>query len=149
SHLRGQVARHRVDAVGQVLPRSRHALYSRLPAELAFGADLARDARHFRSERSQLIDHLVDGLRRAQELALQRRPVDFERHRLRQIALRHRTDYARGLARGMHEIVDKLIHRVDRVAPETGRIADRSAPSELAFLAHDAGEALELLRHAL
>ena len=80
--LRGEVAGHLVDRLGELLPDARHALHLRLAAELAFGADLARDARHFRGEHRQLVDHLVDQLRRAQELAFERPAVDFERHRL-------------------------------------------------------------------
>src|SRR5256885_2292992 len=33
-----------------------------LPAKDSLGADFARDARHFRCERSELIDHGVDGV---------------------------------------------------------------------------------------
>ena len=50
AHLAGEVAGHVVDAVGQVLPRAGDALDLRLPAQLALGADLARDARHFGRE---------------------------------------------------------------------------------------------------
>src|SRR5262249_55354779 len=60
--LRGQIAGHEVDAVGQVLPRAGDAGHLRLAAELAFRADLARDARHFRGKRAQLVDHRVDGV---------------------------------------------------------------------------------------
>ena len=49
-----------VDGVGEVLPRSADALDLRLTAELAFGADLARDARHLGGERVELVDHRVD-----------------------------------------------------------------------------------------
>ena len=48
AHLAGQVAGHRVHVVGQVLPRAGDAVHLGLAAELAFGADLARHARHFR-----------------------------------------------------------------------------------------------------
>ena len=72
AHLAGQVAGHRVDAVGQVLPGAGDALDLGLAAELAFGADLAGHARHLRGERAELVDHRVDGLGGAQELALQR-----------------------------------------------------------------------------
>ena len=51
AHLAGQVAGHRVDAVGQVLPGAGDAAHQRLTAELAFGADFARHARHFRRRR--------------------------------------------------------------------------------------------------
>ena len=47
----GQVAGHEVDVVGQVLPGAGDARHLRLAAELAFGADLARHARHFARRR--------------------------------------------------------------------------------------------------
>src|SRR5207237_546649 len=45
-----EVARHRVHAVGQVLPGARNAGNLRLAAEPPFGADLARHARYFGGE---------------------------------------------------------------------------------------------------
>ena len=80
AHLGGQVAGHRVDGVGQVLPGAGDALDLGLAAELAFGADLAGHARHFRREGAELIDHRVDGLGGAQELALEGALVDFQGH---------------------------------------------------------------------
>ncbi len=50
AHLRGQVGGHRVDAVGEVLPRAGDAAHLGLAAQLAFGADLARDARDLAGE---------------------------------------------------------------------------------------------------
>ena len=73
AHLGGQVAGHEVDAVGQVLPGAGHAFDLGLAAELAFGADFAGHARHFGGERTQLIDHRVDGVLQFEELALRRR----------------------------------------------------------------------------
>ena len=52
AHLAGQVGGHRVHVVGQVLPRAGDARHLRLAAELAFGADFARHARHFGGEAS-------------------------------------------------------------------------------------------------
>ncbi len=68
--LAGEVAGHRVDAVGQVLPDARHALELRLPAETSLGADLARDAGDFAGERVELIDHRVDRVLQLRDLAL-------------------------------------------------------------------------------
>ena len=48
AHLGREIAGHHVDAVGQVLPRAGDAFDLGLPAELAFGADFAGHARHFR-----------------------------------------------------------------------------------------------------
>jgi hypothetical protein len=50
AHLRGEVAGHRVDALGQVLPRPRHALHVGLPAEPPVRSDFARDPRDFGGE---------------------------------------------------------------------------------------------------
>ena len=43
-----------------------------LAAELAVGADLARDARHLAGEGVELVDHRVDGLLQLQDLAATR-----------------------------------------------------------------------------
>ena len=69
AHLGRQVAGHGVDAVGQVLPGAGHALHVGLAAQLAFGADLARHARHLGGERSELIHHRVDGVLQLENLA--------------------------------------------------------------------------------
>ena len=79
AHLRRQVRRHQVDVVGEVLPDAGDALDLGLAAELAFGADLARDARDLVGERGELVDHRVDGRADAAELAAQRVAVDLER----------------------------------------------------------------------
>ena len=83
AHLAGQVRGHGVDVVGQVLPGAADARHLRLPAELAFGTDLAGDARHFGGEGVELIDHRVDGVLELEDLALH---VDGDL--LRQIAER-------------------------------------------------------------
>src|SRR5205823_13023446 len=70
SHLAGQVAGHGVHAVGQVLPGAGDALDVRLAAELALGADLARDAGHLRGEGAELVHHGVDGVLQLEDLAL-------------------------------------------------------------------------------
>src|SRR5439155_10911944 len=50
AHLTRQVARHRVDAVGEVLPRASDTLDDCLAAKLPFRADLARDTGYFGRE---------------------------------------------------------------------------------------------------
>src|SRR5258708_13243141 len=54
AHLVGQVARHPVDAVGELLPRAAHALDPGLAAEPAFGADLARKGTRLNAEHQLL-----------------------------------------------------------------------------------------------
>jgi hypothetical protein len=91
--LAGQVAGHRVDAVGQVLPGAGDAAHLRLAAELAFGADLARHARHFAGEGVELVHHRVDGV-----LQLENFAAHVDRDLLRQVAVgdrgRHLGDVA-------------------------------------------------------
>ena len=147
--LRGEVRRHRVDVLGQVLPDAGHLAHLRLAAELAFGADLARDARHLRGEHAELLDHGVDDGGRAQELALERPAVDVEPHRLQQVALRDRGDGAGDFGGRPQQIVDQRVDRAFHLAPGAVRQAELHALAGLAFAAHDMADALELLRHAL
>ena len=51
AHLVGQVGRHQVHVVGEVLPRAADARHLRLTAQLAFGAHFARDAGHLATRR--------------------------------------------------------------------------------------------------
>src|SRR5204862_419120 len=59
--LVGQVAGHRVHAVGQVLPDAGDAAHVGLAAEAALGADLAGHAGDLGREAVELVDHRVDG----------------------------------------------------------------------------------------
>ena len=58
--LGGQVAGHRVDGLGQVLPAAGHRRHGRLAAELALGADLAGDPGDLGGEQRELVDHAVE-----------------------------------------------------------------------------------------
>src|SRR5207249_1484982 len=80
--LRGQVAGHGVDGVGQIVPCACDATYVGLTAELALGADFAGDPRHLRGERADLIDHRVDGVLELQDLA-----ADIHRDLLGQVTI--------------------------------------------------------------
>src|SRR4029079_4029137 len=62
AHLSGEVARHEVHVVGEILPGPGDARHLRLTAELSLGADFARNTGHFRCERIELIDHRIDGV---------------------------------------------------------------------------------------
>ena len=147
--LRGEVGRHRVDVLGEVLPDAGHLAHLRLAAELAFGADLARDARHLRGEHAELLDHGVDDGRRAQELALERPAVDLEPHRLQQIALGDGGNGAGDFGGRPQQIIDQRVDRGFHFAPGAMRQAELHALAGLALAAHDMADAFELLRHAL
>jgi hypothetical protein len=74
-------------------------------------------------------------------LAFQRTAVHLEGHRLRQVALGHGADHARGLGGRVDEVVDQLVHVGDLVAPEAARVAHLARELELAFLADPSGAA--------
>src|SRR5207248_11002336 len=82
THLVGQVARHRVHVVGQILPGAGHALHVGLASQLAVGADLARHACHLFGERVELVDHRVDGVLELEDLT-----PDVDGDLFRQVAL--------------------------------------------------------------
>ena len=94
AHLAGQIAGHRIDGVGEVLPGARHARHLCLAAQLAVGADLTRHARHFRGEYAQLLNHGVDDVGGSQKLPFQRPPVHVQPDSLSEVALRHACDGA-------------------------------------------------------
>ena len=148
AHLRRQVARHRVDAFGQVLPDARHLAHLRLAAKLAFGADLARHARDFRGEDAELLDHRVDDRGRAQELALQWAPVDIEPHGLQQVALGHRRDRPGDFRRRPEQVVDQGVDGILHLAPGAARASEVDALARPALAADDLADMLELLRYA-
>src|SRR5262245_24205082 len=147
--LRRQVGGHRVDALGEVLPHARHLAHLGLAAELALGADLARDARHLGGEHAELLDHGVDDGGGAQEFALERAAVDVERHRLEEIALGDGGDGARDLRGRPQQVVDQGVDRGFHLGPGPAGEAELDAVARLALAADSGADPVELLRHAL
>ena len=71
AHLAGQVRRHRVDVVGQVLPRAGDAAArAAWPPSLPSVPTSRATRRDFRRERVELVDHRVDGVLELEDLAL-------------------------------------------------------------------------------
>ncbi len=147
--LRSEVRRHRVDGLGQVLPRAGDALHVGLAAELAFGADLARDARHLGGERRELVDHRVDRVLQLGDLAL-----DVDGDLLRQVAGRDRLGHVGDVAHLRGEVAGHEVDRLGQVLPRPGDALHVGLAAELAFgadLARDArhlgGERVELVDH--
>ena len=121
----------------------------RLAAELAFGADLAGDARHLRGKHVELLDHGIDDLGGAQEFALQRPAVDVELHGLQEVALRHRGDGARHLGGRPQQIVDQRIDASLHLAPGAIGQSEADTLAGAALAAHHLPDPFELLGHAL
>src|SRR5207245_682176 len=149
SHLVGEVAGHRVDVVGEVLPDPTDALDLGLAAELAVGAHLAGDTRDLGRECVELVDHRVDGVFLVQELT-ERIDGDLLGEVDRRY-LRH------ALADAAHLVGQVAGHRVDvvgEVLPDAADAFDMGLAAELALGSHlvrDAGdlgrEGVELIDH--
>ena len=149
AHLRREVAGERVDVVGEVLPDAGDALHARLAAELAVGADLARDARDLVGERGELVDHRVHGRADAAELALHGLPLDRQLHLLGEVAVGDCVDHARDLGRGADEVVDQRVERRCRVGPVPGGGRGVRALGQAALAADGAADAGDFLAERL
>ena len=138
---RGQVAGHRVDAVGQVLPGAGDARHVGLAAEPAFGADLARHARHLAGEAVELVHHRVERFLELKDFAAH---VDGDL--ARQVAA---GDGGRHLGDVAHLAGQVAGHRVDdvgQVLPGAGDARHLRLAAELAFGADLARDARHLAR---
>src|SRR6185369_9226837 len=147
AHLTGQVRGHRVDVVGEVLPGAGHAADVRLTAELAFGADLARDARDFGRKRVELVDHRVDGVLELEDLAL-----DVNRDLAREVAVGDGDCDLGNVANLAREVRGHRVDVVGEILPRAGDTRHGRLAAELAVgadlardAAHFGGEAVELV----
>src|SRR5262249_14315840 len=127
AHLGGEVAGHEVDRVGQVLPGTGDAGHRGLAAELAFGADLAGDARHFRGEAVELVHHGVDGVFQLQHLAAH---VDGDL--ARQVAAGDRSRHLGDVADLCRQVAGQQVDVVGQVLPGAGDAGDDGLAAELA-----------------
>ena len=146
---RGQVGGHEVDVVGQVLPGAGDARHLRLAAELAFGADLARDARDFRGEGVELVHHRVDGVLQLEDFALH-----VHGDLARQVAARDGRRHLGDVAHLGGQVAGHGVDAVGQVLPGAGDARHVGLAAELPFGAdlarharHLAGEAVELIHH--
>src|SRR4029077_8474265 len=151
AHLAGQVAGHRVHAVGQVLPGAADARHLRLAAELAFGTDFARHARHLGGERVELIDHGVERVFQLENFAAH---VDGDL--AREVAARHGGRHLGDVADLAGEGRGHVVDRVGQILPGAGDAAHHRLTAELAFGAdlarhprYFAGEGVELVHHGV
>src|SRR5262245_42148330 len=149
AHLAGQVARHGVHAALPIFPRPANALNVGLTAELAFGSDLAGDARDFRSERVELVDHAVDRVLQLQDFALH---VDGDL--LREVAVGHGGGHLRDVADLRGQVAGHRVHAVGQILPRASDPRNARLTAELAFCSdltgdarHLGGEGVELIHH--
>src|SRR5882762_7222561 len=131
AHLAGEVAGHEVHVVGQVLPHAGDALDVSLSAELAFGADLARNTRHLTGERVELVDHRVDRVLQLEDLAL-----DLDGDLLREVSVGDRGGHLGDVAHLAGQVAGHAVDILGEVFPDASHTADLGLPSQLAFGAH-------------
>ncbi len=146
-----QVASHRVDAVGQILPSTGNARHVGLPAEPAFGADFARHARHLAGEAVELVDHRVQRFLQLKDLA-----AHVDRNLARQVAPGDRRGDFRNVTHLGGQIAGHGVDAIGQVFPGTGDAWHLRLPAELALgadLARHArdfgGEGVELIDHGV
>src|SRR5205823_1986538 len=136
AHLAGEVARHRVDVVGQVLQGTGDSRHDGLATQFALGTHLAGHARHFGGEAVELIDHRIDGLLQLQDLVLH---VHGDLARRASVG-----DGGRDFGDVAHlagEVTGHGVHAVGEILPGAGDARHHGLATELAFGAH-------LARHA-
>ena len=127
----GQVRRHRVDRVGQILPGARDAGHDGLAAQLAFRPDFARDSRDLGGKASQLIDHRIDGFLQLQDLA-----ANVNRDLLGQVAVRHGDRHVRDVADLRGQVAGHLVDRFGELFPDAGYPFDLRLAAEFSFGAY-------------
>src|SRR5207248_2257964 len=149
TNLGCKVTRHRVDALSKIAPRSVDAFNVRLAAQFAFGADFASHARHFGSERTELIDHGVDGVFELENFA-----SHLHGDLAREIASRHgRCDFG-NVADLVGQIGSHGIDGIGEVFPDAAPASYFVLAAQFAFGAyfashtcHFAGKRIELIDH--
>src|SRR5262249_47318821 len=147
--LIGEVARHRVDVLGQAAPHAGDALDLGLAAEPALGADLLGDPGDLAGERVELIDHAVDRVLELEDLAL-----DVDRDLAAEVAVGGRGGDVGDVADLAGQVGRHRVDVVGQVLPGAGDAGDLGLAAELALgadLAGDpadlAGEAVQLVDH--
>src|SRR5699024_3877741 len=139
-HLVGEVVRHRIDVLGEVLPDPGDVPHVCLATQLALGPDLTGDPGDLAGEGVQLVDHLVDGVLQVEHLTL-----SVHGDLLAQVALGDRGRDLRDVADLVGEAVGHRVDVVGEVLPDTRHALDVGAAAELALGADLAGHPRDLV----
>src|SRR5206468_1037442 len=141
--------RHRIDALGQVLPGAGDAEHVGLAAEPAFGTDLARDARHFAGKGVELVDHGVERFLQLKDFAR-----DVHSDLLGEVAAGDGGGDVGDVAHLPGEVAGHRVDGVGQVFPGAGDAGHDRLAAELAVGAdfarharHFGGERAELVHH--
>src|SRR5207245_1724611 len=129
--LARQVAGHRVDVVGEVLPRAGDALDLSLAAELPLGAHLAGDTGHLGGEAVELVDHRVDRVLELEDLALA-----LDRDLPREVSVGDRRRHFGDVADLTGQVACHEVDVVGEVFPDAGDSGYLRLAATLALSAH-------------
>ncbi len=150
-HLTGQVVRHQVDVVGQVLPDAGHARHPRLAAQDAVGAHLAGHPGDLHRERGQLVDHGVERPGQRRDLALR-----LDGDLLGEVARGHRRRHLGDVPHLAGEVRGHEVDVVGQVLPDARHPAHPGLSAEVALGTHLArhpghlvGERRQLVHHGV
>src|SRR5262249_54908559 len=149
--LRGEVAGHGVDGVGEILPGTGDAGDESLTTEFAVGADFASDAGDFGGEGAQLVHHRVDGFLKLEDFT-----AYVGGNFAREVAAGDGGVHV-GVATDLGgEVAGHGVDGVGEILPGAGDAGDLCLAAELAFGADFAGNAgdfgsenAELLNHGV
>ena len=151
AHLAGEIARHGIHAVRQIFPGAGHAAHVRLSAQNAFGAHLARHARHFRGEGIELIHHGVDGVLEFQNFAAHIHG-DFSG----EVAIGHGGGHLGDISHLGRQVAGHGVDAVGQILPDAGDALHLRLSAEFTFGSHFArharhfgGEGAKLIHHRI
>ena len=142
-HLLGQVERHQVDVLGEVLPDTRNPRHVGLTTQPSLGADLAGQPVHLVTEARQLVDHRVDGVLQCRDLTL-----GFHGDLLRQVALGHGLGDTGDVADLVGQVPRQLVDVLGEVPPRTRNAVHLGLPTQSALGADFAGDPGDLVGEA-
>ncbi len=108
----GEVGRHHVYVIGEILPRSRNSRDLGLSAELAFRADIAGHAGDFASECVELVHHGINGVLQLQNFALH-----VHGNFARQVALRDGGCHFGDVSNLAGKISGHRVYRIGKILP--------------------------------
>ena len=95
------------------------ARIKRLAAKLAFGADLARHARHLGGKRVELVHHGIDGVLQLEDFAL-----DVDGDLFGEVARRHGLGDVGDVAHLAGEVRGHRVHGIGQIFPGAGNVFD-------------------------
>ncbi len=139
SYLSREVSGHGVYGVSKIFPSPGDARYHSLSAKFSVRSHFARHARHFGSERAQLIYHRVDGFFQLQNFA-----AHIHRDFARQVTARHSSCNFCDVTHLPSQVAGHRVHGVGQIFPRSGHTGHLRLSAKFSVRTHFAGHACHL-----